>query len=59
MYNRLMSDISTKVTEEGDNFGQQHILKKGLNKYKERGSTKSAKELDQLHRCTCFSTMDI
>ena len=47
-----MSNISTKMTEEGCTFVQQYILQMGPKKHKERGPTTSSKELYQLHRRT-------
>jgi len=38
---------------------QQYALKKGLQKFGERGSEGAMKELEQLHRRTCFSPVDV
>ena len=56
---RVMSDINGKATTQGASFGQQYILQKGLKKFKKRGAAAAQKELDQLHRRTCFTPIDI
>ena len=48
----LITNTNTKVTSEGDNFGQRCILLKKLNKYKERGSTAEVKNIYPLHQRT-------
>ena len=40
---RLMSDINTKVTVEGDTFGHKYVTQNVLKTYKERGLTSVAK----------------
>ena len=56
---RVMAEINAKATAEGASFGQQYILQKGLKKFGDRGMQGTMKELDQLHRRTCFSPIDI
>ena len=56
---RVIADINARATAEGASFGQQYILQKGLKKFGDRGMQGTMKELDQLHRRTCFSPIDI
>jgi len=56
---RYMTDINAKVTIQGVTFSQQYILQKGLKKLEQRGTQAALKELDQLHRHTCFTPVDV
>ncbi len=56
----LMCDLKNKVMQQGASFAQQYILQKGLKKFGyERGSKATMKELDQLHRRTCYTPIDV
>jgi hypothetical protein len=56
---RCIADINTKATAQGESFGQQYILQKGLKKFKKSGEDAAAKELDQLHKRNCFSPINV
>ena len=56
---RLMVDINEKATDQGASFAQQYIFQKGLKVFGARGSAAALKELDQLHRRTCFTPLSI
>ena len=56
---RLIQDITMKVMAHGASFGQQFILQKGLNIFGKRGHEASKKEIDQLHRRTCFALLNV
>ena len=56
---RVMCDINAKTTAQGASFAQQYIFQKGLKKFGQRGKAAAGKELDQLHRRTCFTPIDI
>ena len=55
----IMNDINNRVTANGAQFAQQHLLNKGLKVFGERGDQASTKELDQLHRRECFTPISI
>ena len=59
----VMADINGNVTRRGmefvDTFTQQYIFQKGIKKFKERGKDATTTELEQLHKRTCFSPVDI
>jgi Reverse transcriptase (RNA-dependent DNA polymerase) len=56
---RIIDDISKKVSMFGAQFGQQHMLHKGLKVWGERGSTAASKEMNQLHDRNCFSPVSV
>ena len=56
---RLIQDITTKVMAHGASFAQQYILQKGLKVFGNKGHEASKKEIDQLHRRTCFAPMNV
>ena len=45
--------------EEKAQLGQQHMLEKGLKKYKEKGVNAVLKEIGQLHDRECFDPINI
>ena len=55
----IMADINHRVTADGVSFAQQHLLHKGLKIFGERGKKGTMKELDQLHKRTCFTPIAI
>ena len=56
---RLMKDISTQVSIHGASFAQQYLLKQGLKVFGQRGQRASMKEIDQLHKRTCFAPLSV
>ena len=56
---RLIQDITTKVIAHGASFAQQYILQKGLKVFGDKGREASKKEIDQLHRRTCFAPINV
>ena len=63
MIARVMSDINSGVQRRGVKFAQvhaqQYMLQKGLKKYGKRGQAGAEKELEQLHKRTCFTPLDV
>ena len=55
----IMSEMNTRATSKGACFGPQYLLKKGLEKFGERGVKANEKELRQLHDRTCFEPVSI
>jgi hypothetical protein len=55
----VITEIQTKVNEQGASFAQQYILQKGLQKFGEQGAQAASKELDQLHKRNCFTPVDV
>jgi hypothetical protein len=51
---RLINDLNTRVVREGASFAQQYLLNKGLKIFGQKGQDASKKEMDQLHRRSCF-----
>jgi hypothetical protein len=43
------------VNQHGASFAQQYILQKGLKVFGQKGHDASKKEIDQLHKRTCFA----
>ena len=56
---RLIYDINNKVVREGASFAQQYLLNKGLKVFGMKGHDASVKEMDQLHRRSCFTPVSI
>jgi hypothetical protein len=56
---RLIYDLNTRVIREGASFAQQYLLNKGLKIFREKGRDASKKEMDQLHRRSCFTSKSI
>jgi hypothetical protein len=52
---RLMYDLNTRVVREGASFAEQYLLNKGLKIFGQKGRDASKKEMDQLHRRSCFT----
>ena len=54
-----MVDINGSVTRRGlaivESFAQQYILEKGLKKFGNKGEQAAYKEMEQLHKRTCFT----
>jgi hypothetical protein len=56
---RFIHDITRNVNEHGASFAQQYILQKGLKVFGKMGHESSKKEIDQLHRRTCFAPLKV
>jgi hypothetical protein len=56
---RVMDNINSKVLIQGTSFVQQYILQKGLKVFGDQGREASTKEMDQLHRQSCFMPISI
>jgi hypothetical protein len=56
---RLIHDLNTRVVREGASFAQQYLLNKGLKIFGQKGQDASKKEMDQLHRRSCFTPKSI
>ncbi len=56
---RLMYDLNTRAVREGASFAQQYLLNKGLKIFGQKGRDASKKEMDQLHRRSCFTPKSI
>ena len=56
---RVVDNIDDKVTAQGASFMQQCVLQKGLKIFGKRGNEASSKEMDQLHRQSCFVPMSV
>ena len=56
---RVMDDINSKVSIQGASFAQQYIIQKGLKVFGDQGRKASTKEMDQLHRRSCFMPISI
>jgi hypothetical protein len=56
---RVIVEIQHRASTKGVSFAQQYLLKKGLQKFGERGEAAALKEMDQLHQRKCFSPLDV
>jgi hypothetical protein len=56
---RFIQDIIRNVNKHGASFAQQYILQKGLKVFGNKGHEASKKEIDQLHRRTCFAPLKV
>jgi hypothetical protein len=56
---RLIYDLNTRIVREGASFAQQYLLNKGLKIFRQKGQDASKKEMDQLHRRSCFTPKSI
>jgi regulator of RNase E activity RraB len=54
-----MVETHDKVQNHGASYAQQYLLKKGLQKFGKKGSETITKELDQLHKRSCFVPVDV
>jgi hypothetical protein len=52
---RFIQDIMMNVKQHGASFAQQYILQKGRKVFGKQGHQASKKEIDQLHKRTCFA----
>jgi hypothetical protein len=56
---RFIQDITKNVNEHGASFAQQYILQKGLKVFGNKGHGALKKEIDQLHKRTCFAPLKV
>jgi hypothetical protein len=56
---RFIQDITKDVNEHGASFALQYILQIGLKVFGNKGHKASKKEIDQLHKITCFSPLKV
>ena len=60
---QIMVDINGSVTRRGldvlESFAQQYMLEKGLKKFGDKGEQATYKEVEQLHKRTCFTPVSI
>jgi hypothetical protein len=56
---RFIQDITRNVNEHRASFTQQFILQKGLKVFGNKGHEASKKEINQLHRRTCFAPLKV
>ena len=56
---QIMVEINGSITRRGlaivESFAQQYILEKGLKKFGNKGEQAAYKEMEQLHKRTCFT----
>jgi hypothetical protein len=56
---RFIQDITMNVKQHGASFAQQYILQKGLKVFGKQGHQASKKEINQLHKRTCFAPLKV
>jgi hypothetical protein len=56
---RFIQDITVNVNQHGASFAQQYISQKGLKVFGKQGHEASKKEIDQLHKRTCFAPLKV
>jgi hypothetical protein len=56
---RFIQDITKNVNEHGVSFIQQYILQKGLKVFGNKVHKASKKEIQQLHKRTCFAPLKV
>eukprot|EP00978_Attheya_sp_CCMP212_P000843 scaffold1766_cov39-Attheya_sp.AAC.3 len=56
---RLINDLNLKINKEGASFAQQYLLNKGIKVFGQKGRDASIKEMDQLHRRSCFTPISV
>jgi hypothetical protein len=56
---RFIQDITMNVNKHGTSFAQQYMLQKGLKVFGKKGHKASMKEIDQLHKRTCFAPLKV
>jgi hypothetical protein len=56
---RFIQDITMNVNQHGASFAQQYILQKGLKVFEKIGHEALKKEIDQLHKRTCFTPLKV
>jgi hypothetical protein len=56
---RFIQDITMNVNEHGASFSQQYMLQTGLKVFGNKGHEALMKEMDQLHKRTCFAPFKV
>ena len=60
---QIMVDINSAITTRGldivESFAQQYMLDAGLKKFGNKGEQATYKEIEQLHKRTCFTPVSI
>jgi hypothetical protein len=56
---RFIQDITMNINKHGASFVQQYILQKGLKVFGNKGHEASKKEINQLHKRTCFASLKV
>jgi hypothetical protein len=56
---RFIQDKTINVNEHGASFAQQYMLQNGLKVFGNKGHKASMKEIDQLHKRTCFAPLKV
>jgi hypothetical protein len=56
---RFIQDITMNVNEHGASFAQQYMLQKGLKVFGNKGHKALIKEINQLHKRTCFAPLKV
>jgi hypothetical protein len=56
---RFIQDITMNVNKHRASFTQQYMLQKGLKVCGNKGHEASVKEIDQLHKRTCFAPLKV
>jgi hypothetical protein len=56
---QFIQDITLNISEHGASFAQQYVLQKGLKVFGKKGHDASMKEINQLHRTTCFAPLKV
>jgi hypothetical protein len=56
---RFIQDITMNVNEHGASFTQQYMLQKELKVFGKKGHEALMKEIDQLHKRTCFTPLKV
>jgi hypothetical protein len=56
---RFIQDITMNVNGHRASFAQQYMLQKGLKVFGYKGHKASMKEIDQLHKRTCFAALNV
>jgi hypothetical protein len=56
---RFIQDITMNVSKHGASFAQQYMLQKELKVFGNKGHEALMKEIDQLHKRTCFAPLKV
>jgi hypothetical protein len=56
---RFIQDITMNVNRHRESFAQQYMMQKGLKVFGRNGHNASTKEIDQLHKITCFAPLKV
>jgi hypothetical protein len=56
---RFIQDITMNVNKHRASFAQQYMLQKGLKVFGNKGHEALMKEIDQLHKRTCFAPLKV